>query len=115
MTTPILGAIAPVNDVVLVGRLSGYEERTLPSGDTAAVFRVVVDRGPRERGPSGRVTVDTLDCIAWRADARKRLSALADGEWVRVEGALRRRFWQSAGQSVSRSEVEVREVRRVRP
>ena len=106
---------ASINEVVLVGRFSGYEERTLPSGDCAAVFRVIVDRPPHERGPSGRVAVDALDCVAWRAAARRRLAALPEGEWVRVQGALRRRFWKSAGGPASRSEVEVREVQRVRP
>ena len=107
--------IASVNEVVLVGRISGYEERILPSGDCAAVFRVVVDRPPNDRGPSGRVAVDALDCVVWRASARRRLSSMPEGEWVRVQGSLRRRFWKAAGQPASRSEVEVREVRRVRP
>lgn len=101
------------NDVVLVGRLSGVTDRVLPSGDEVTTFRVVVDRPVKSRGPSGRVTVDAIDCSAWTATVRRRVRAIADGEWVEIQGALRRRFWRAGAVPTSRVEVETRSVRRV--
>ena len=103
------------NLVFLVGRLSGpAEERTLPSGDRVAVWRLVVERpggGPSARR-AGRV--DTIDCVAWQGPMRRRVQRWAAGDTIEVEGALRRRFWRSAGGGVSsRYEVEAAALRRV--
>ena len=106
------------NEVVLVGRVSGApEERELPSGDALVSFRVVVARPPGQRsGSSGRrpPTIDTLDCVAWSAGARRTARSLAEGDVVAVEGALRRRFWRGATGATSRTEVEATSVRRLR-
>lgn len=55
------------NEVLLVGRLSApVEQRTLPSGDVLATWRLVVDRPPARRPlreGARPVTVDTLDCV----------------------------------------------------
>lgn len=105
------------NEVVLVGRIAApAEERTLPSGDVLAVWRIVVDRPPSPRQlPEGvrPVRVDTLDCVAWSAAARRAARGLAAGEVVTVEGALRRRFWRAGAGAASRCEVEVISVRRL--
>lgn len=100
------------SSVRLRGRLAGTTEVTLPSGDEAVTFRVVIDRSPRQRGPAGKVRVDALECIAWTAAARRRLLACQDGDVVEVEGWLQRRFWRSGAGLASRTEVVVREVRR---
>ena len=106
------------NEVVLVGRVSGApEERELPSGDCLVSWRVVVDRPPPRRPvPEGvrPPTVDTVDCVAWSASVRRTARGLADGDVVAVEGALRRRFWRGGAGAVSRTEVEVASLRRVR-
>lgn len=105
------------NEVVLVGRVSGApEERELPSGDALVSFRLVVGRPPHQRAaPSGRTpTIDTLDCVVWSAAARRSARALADGDIVAVEGALRRRFWRGASGASSRTEVEACSVKRLR-
>jgi single-strand DNA-binding protein len=110
------GAGESRNEVVLVGRVSGRsDERELPSGDLIATFRVVVDRPPTRRaGAAGRaVTVDTVDCVAWTKALRRKVVALAAGDVVAVEGALRRRFWRSGGAAASRYEVEVVNLRRI--
>ena len=76
---------APRNEVVLVGRLAAeVEERTLPSGDVLATWRLVVDRPPaRPRRDGGRpVTVDTLDCVAWTARLRQSARRLRPGDVV---------------------------------
>jgi single-strand DNA-binding protein len=107
---------APRNEVVLVGRVpAAPEERALPSGDVLVTWRVVVGRPPGRRPPDGvrATTVDTLDCVAWTASARRAATALAPDDVVEVSGALRRRFWRAGGAAASRCEVEVSSVRRV--
>lgn len=100
------------SQVVLRGRLSGATRVSLPSGDEAVAFRIVVDRPPRMRGPAGRVRVDALECVAWTAAARRRLLAWHDGDVIVVEGWLQRRFWKSGAVPASRTEVVARDVRR---
>ena len=105
------------NEVLLVGRISGSPvRRVLPSGDEIVSFRVVVRR--REQAGETREVrtprVETLDCTAWRPGTRRTAAALSDGDTVEVAGALRRRFWRTAGGRVSRCEVEVSRVRRMR-
>jgi single-strand DNA-binding protein len=104
---------ATVNEVHLIGRLSGREHRVLPSGAPLLSFRVIVDRPPRDRGPSGLVRVDALECCVWRVALARRIENWDDGEPIEVHGVLRRRFWQSGAGLASRVEVEVRSARRV--
>lgn len=107
--------VEPRNEVLVVGRVSGSPvERELPSGDLVVSWRVVVDR-PGGAVPGVRTaTVDTVDCVAWAAGLRRSARALADGDVVQVEGALRRRFWRVGGGATSRCEVEAKSVRRLR-
>ncbi len=121
-------AVEHRNEVVLVGRVSGVPvERELPSGDVIVTFRVVVDRplaSPRaanRRVPDAatvprprQATVDTLDCVVWRAEIRRHVLAYVVGDVVEVQGSLRRRFWRSGAGAASRSEVEVARCRRLR-
>ncbi len=101
-------ATEPVrNEVHLTGRLAADpEERALPSGDRLVAFRVVV-----ERAEPGRV--DTVDCAAWSASARRSALRWSAGDVVAVSGALRRRFWRSPAGTASRYEVEVCSGRRL--
>lgn len=95
------------NQVKLLGRCSTPGiEKTLPSGDRVVEFRVVVKRDDREG-------YDTFDIALWGAALRKRALSLKDGEWVEVEGALRRHFWKAGSISVSRWQVEARQLRRI--
>jgi single-strand DNA-binding protein len=99
-----------VNEVHLVGRLAAAAvDRELPSGDTLATFRLVVGRPEGAPGPR----VDTVDCVAWRGDVRRKLRSWAPGDVVRVEGELRRRFWRVGAAAASRYEVEVSTARRL--
>lgn len=102
------------NEVRLVGRLSAAaERRTLPSGDEMATFRVVVDRSPGST--ASRSTVDVIDCVVWSAAQRRRVLGWSPGDVVEVSGALRRRFYRTAGGATgSRTEVEVLSGRRRR-
>jgi single-strand DNA-binding protein len=100
------------NEVVLVGRLAQpAQERALPSGDVLCTFRLVVQRSGEGRS---RQTVDALECVAWSARLRRSVIGWRPGDVVRVEGALRRRFFRSSGSVVSRVEVEMRRGRVVR-
>jgi single-strand DNA-binding protein len=93
------------NTVCLRGRLSTEPlVRTLPSGDSVWLFRVVVPRV----GPSrGRQSVDALECAVWKGRVRRSVATWHAGDEVEVRGALRRRFFRTAGGSASRVEVEV--------
>lgn len=105
------------NEVTLVGRVSAPpEERTLPSGDVLLIWRLVVDRPPGRRPlPEGvrAVSTDTFDCVAWTGGVRRSARGFVAGDVVRVEGALRRRFWRVGGGAASRCEVEVAAARRL--
>ena len=95
-----------VNDVVLVGRLSGeVTARALPSGAELVSFRIVV-----QRPDSG---VDTIDCVAFRADVRRKVQRWNSGDVLEVHGQLRRRFWRTQGGPASRTEVEITSATRV--
>ena len=116
MTTDTGDRTQPRNEVLLVGRVAALpEQRELPSGDVLVIWRVVVGRPPGRRPPEGvrATTVDTLDCVAWTASARRAASALLPDDVVEVSGALRRRFWRAGAGAASRCEVEVSTVRRV--
>lgn len=103
------------NDVTLVGRLAApAEERTLPSGTVLVTFRVIVGRPPPAKPGLPRTpTVDTIDCVAGNATARRTALGWLTGDVVEVSGALRRRFWRAGTGAASRTEVEVARARRL--
>ncbi len=99
--------------MVLVGRLgTSVAHRELPSGDTVTVFTVVIDRGAAAGARGSRVRVDAIPCQTFRAVVVRRLASLEPGEWVRVEGTLRRRFWRSGAGLGSAMEVDVTRLQR---
>jgi single-strand DNA-binding protein len=104
------------NEVVLGGRVSGEPTvRVLPSGDELVSWRLVVGRDNHRVSPTGRQlpTVDTIDCVAFKAGVRRTAARWAGGEVIEVRGELRRRFWRGAQGAASRCEVEVLEIRRI--
>ena len=109
---PPSGHDAIVNEVRLVGRLSvDPEVKVMPSGDTLVSFRLVVGREPDAKR---RTTVDALECSAWTRRSQRSVRSWRVGDVVEVTGALRRRFFRSAGAPASRVEVEVARGRLVR-
>ncbi len=101
------------NEVRLVGRFGGsVDTRELPSGTILTNFSVIVDRSAREI--HGRTKVDTIACQTTRAAVATRVGKLETGQSVEVLGALRRRFWKSAGGLASATEVDVRHMSVVR-
>jgi single-strand DNA-binding protein len=104
------------NDVVLRGRVSGEPTvRVLPSGDELVSWRLVVARDSRGLSSNGRrlPTVDTIDCIAFKAGVRRVAARWVGGEVIEVRGALRRRFWRGAQGAASRCEVEALEIKKI--
>jgi single-strand DNA-binding protein len=105
------------NEVVLVGRVAREpEEKELPSGDVLVLFSVIVDRPPSRRPlPEGSrpATTDTIDCVAWSAGVRRTAGGFVPDDVVRVEGALRRRFWRGPQGATSKCEIEVASVKRL--
>lgn len=108
----------PRNEVILWGRLpAAPEERVLPSGDSIAILRVVIPRRPgtgrAEADRAPRQRVDTIDVVCWSARTRRTAQRLDAGDWIEVEGALRRRFFGGPGGRQSRYEVEAAVLRRL--
>ncbi|MDO5504292.1 MAG: single-stranded DNA-binding protein [Actinomycetia bacterium] len=100
------------NTVTLCGRVSAEPEtRILPSQDELVTFRLIVTRPPR-RGQDARTHVDVIDIACWSAATRRAALRLEPDTTVRVEGALRRRFFQTGGGAASRYEVEATSIRR---
>jgi single-strand DNA-binding protein len=102
----------PVNEVRLVGRVSGQpQERELPSGDLLCSFMVVV---PRPAESPSRQRVDVLDCAAWGGRVRRSVRGWREGDTVEVTGAVRRRFFRAGEGAASRVEIEVASGRLIR-
>jgi single-strand DNA-binding protein len=99
------------NDVVLRGRVSAPPElRTLPSGDTLLVLKLVVGReNPRPRGPKS----DVITCVSLLPALRRCATAWTTDDVVEVEGALQRRFWRTPTGTAVAYEVNCRRGRRV--
>jgi single-stranded DNA-binding protein len=93
-----------VNEVVLVGRLSGEPEwRTLPAGRRVAVWRLIVEhRGAR----SPQDGIDTIRCVAYEAAVQEGMRGWRHGDLIEVRGALRHRFWRAADGPRGLYEVE---------
>lgn len=105
------------NEVILWGKVPAVaEERVLPSGDPIGLLRVVIPRRTSRSQPGGtrRKQVDTIDVVCWTARTRRTAAGLAAGDWVEVEGSLRRRFFGGPTGRQSRYEVEAHVLRRVR-
>ncbi len=104
------------NEVTLVGRVSAApERRELPSGDQLVTLRLVVDR-PQPTGARAKChkrAVDVIDVACWSKRTQRTAAGLVADDGVRVEGALRRRFFATGGGRASRYEVEASRLVRV--
>lgn len=95
-----------LNDVALRGWVTTVAtERELPSGDMVVQFRIAITR------PEGGV--DTIDLESWSAKTRRSALSLKDGEWVEIQGSIRRRFWKSGQGLASRWQVLTNEIKRL--
>ena len=108
MPKEILEFSAWVNRVELTGRVSSEAQTIeLPSDDPLVKFRIVV---PRLK-PVTKATVDTLDCVAFKSVAIRKINKLEIGDIVTVTGQLRRRFWKTGAGVASRVEIEVDSIK----
>lgn len=99
-----------INEICLVGRLSDRAAIIeLPSGDRAATWRLVVRR--RSRGTRVGSSVDTIDCVSFHKSLIGRAVRWEPGTWLRVTGALHRRFWQTPTGPRSRYQVEAQSAK----
>ncbi len=112
-------AVSVVNEVRLVGRLTGEPAMVeLPSGDALVTFRISVPRSVRpgsaklEKGTSQRV--DSVPCTAWSPRLRRSILTWRAGDLVEITGAVRCRFFQAGGATRSRVEVEASAARIMR-
>lgn len=87
-----------LNDVVLRGWVSTIAtQRELPNGDLVSQFRIAITR------PEGGV--DTIDLEARSPETQRVALKLQDGDWVEINGSIRRRFWKSGSGLASRWQV----------
>lgn len=109
------------NHVSIEGRLSADPElKDLESGDRLVILRVVARRPDGTRGDSLPVAVGPPPPKGQRrapgqAGRREvtRASKLSEGDRVRVEGFLQRRFWAAGGVRRSRLQVVAESIERV--
>jgi single-strand DNA-binding protein len=103
---------AMVNEVTLRGRVSREPElRELPSGTLIVTVRISVARAPSPMSKGSKQGSkqgwDWVDCVAWGARQRRRVSTWRVGDIVEVEGALRRRIYRGGAGTAMLLEVEV--------
>lgn len=102
VSTPVIEA---VNSVVLVGMIAEPgESRQIAGGVDVVRWTLRVNRGTDRSGS------DLIDCIAMEPVLQQRALAWALGTPLTVEGAIRRRFFRTAGRTTTRVEVEVEQV-----
>ena len=79
------------------------------AGGSSSAVTTVASRRAVDNCP----TVDTIDCVAFKAGVRRTAARWAGGEVIEVRGELRRRFWRGAQGAASRCEVEVLEIKKI--
>jgi single-stranded DNA-binding protein len=86
-------AVEHVNEIVLVGRLSGEPEwRALREDRQVAVWRLIVEHRDA-RSPQD--AIDTIRCVAYDPALQSGIRTWSQGDVIEVRGALRHRFWRS--------------------
>jgi single-strand DNA-binding protein len=93
-----------VNQIVLVGRLSGEPEwRALPGDRHVAVWRLVVEHRDA-RSPQD--SIDTIRCVSYDPAIHSNIRTWSHGDVIEVRGALRHRFWRGPAGPRGLYEVE---------
>ncbi|MCO6007964.1 single-stranded DNA-binding protein [Actinoallomurus purpureus] len=98
------GAVAHVNEIVLIGRLSGVPEwKALPGGGQVAVWRLIVEH---QDARSPQDAIDTIRCITYDPSLQPGVRDWRHGDVIEVRGALRHRFWRGPAGPRGLYEVE---------
>lgn len=93
-----------VNEIVLVGRLSGAPEwRPLPNAREVAVWRIIVEH---QDARSPQDAIDTIRCVAYDTAVQEAVRGWSHGDLIEVRGALRHRFWRGPAGPRGLYEVE---------
>ncbi|MGH3374520.1 MAG: single-stranded DNA-binding protein [Actinoallomurus sp.] len=97
-----------VNEIVLVGRLSGEPEwRALSDDREVAVWRLIVEHQDARSPQDG---IDTIRCVSYDPTIQATVRTWAHGDVIEVRGALRHRFWRSPTGPRGLYEVEAANV-----
>jgi single-strand DNA-binding protein len=98
-----------VNEIVLVGRLSGAPEwRPLPDNREVAVWRLIVEHRDARSPQDG---LDTIRCVTYDPVLQDAVRGWSHGDLVEVRGSLRHRFWRAPTGPRGLYEVEAATVR----
>jgi single-strand DNA-binding protein len=97
-------SVGSLNQLSLRARVSAPSTlKELASGDKEIGFGLAISHVDRDG-------LDTLDIATWSAKSRKRALALKADQWIEINGAIHRRFWQSPTGVASRWQVEALEI-----
>jgi single-strand DNA-binding protein len=97
-----------VNEIVLVGRLSGVPEwKALTGDEQVAVWRLIVEHRNARSPQDG---IDTIRCVTYDPAVQEDVREWGHGDVIEVRGALRHRFWQGPSGPRGLYEVEAVEV-----
>jgi single-strand DNA-binding protein len=108
--TFLLGGIALLNRVILIGRLTKDPDlKYTPAGVAVTQFSLAVDRPFKE---SGETKTDFIPIVAWRALAETCANYLKKGRLAAVEGRIQIRNYDNAeGRKVYVTEIIADNVR----
>lgn len=109
---PVTKDSAPMNVVMLAGRLGGHAEiKTLPGngGGKVASFSLAAERSFKDRSGEWRSETDWLRVVTFQPSLIDKVLAkqATKGRLVLVQGALRSREWDQGGEKRTTVEVEV--------
>ncbi|GAA4633239.1 hypothetical protein GCM10023196_069990 [Actinoallomurus vinaceus] len=92
-TPDAAAGVTHVNEILLVGRLSGTPEwKALPEGRQVAVWRLIVEH---QNARSSQDAIDTIRCVTYDSAVQEGIRGWRHGDLVEVRGSLRHRFWRS--------------------
>ncbi|WP_433188346.1 single-stranded DNA-binding protein [Actinoallomurus sp. CA-150999] len=103
-TPDAAAGVIHVNEIVLVGRLSGAPEwKALPEGREVAVWRLIVEH---QNARSPQDAIDTIRCVTYDSAVQEGIRGWRHGDLIEVRGSLRHRFWRAPNGPRGLYEVE---------
>ena len=97
--------MADINNVVLVGRLTGDAElKYTSSGQAVCKFSIAINRR-RKNGEQWEDEVNFFEVVLWGRQGEALNQYLLKGKSIGVEGELRQDRWEQDGKKRSRVEI----------